>query len=56
MVKLKETNLDGVKAMARTLVFTDIHNVCVSCGEFFVKHFVAGVIALFLVVTVISPM
>ena len=30
MVKLKETNLDGVKAMARTLLFTDIHKTSLS--------------------------
>ena len=30
MVKLKETNLDGVKAMARTLLFTDIHQTSLS--------------------------
>ena len=30
MVKLKETNLDGVKAIARTLLYTDIHKTSLS--------------------------
>ena len=33
MVNRKETNLDGVKAMARTLLYTDINKTAYSASD-----------------------